>query len=40
MMTDIIVRDSPLEGRKHVIVTRDVVEKAERPEVTTTQKSA
>ena len=40
MMTDIMFEIPSLEGRKHVIVTRDVVEKAERPEVRQLQKSA
>jgi len=40
MMTDIMFEIPSIEGRKRVVVTRDVVEKAERPEVHLLQKSA
>jgi ATP-dependent Clp protease ATP-binding subunit ClpX len=40
MMTDIMFEIPSIEGRKKVVVTRDVVEKAERPEVHLLQKSA
>jgi ATP-dependent Clp protease ATP-binding subunit ClpX len=40
MMTDIMFEIPSIEGRKRVVVTRDVVEKSERPEVHLLQKSA
>ena len=40
MMTDIMFEIPSIAGRKRVVVTRDVVEKAEKPEVHQLQKSA
>jgi ATP-dependent Clp protease ATP-binding subunit ClpX len=40
MMTDVMFEIPSIEGRKRVVVTRDVVEKSERPEVHLLQKSA
>jgi ATP-dependent Clp protease ATP-binding subunit ClpX len=39
-MTDIMFEIPSMEGGKRVIITRDVVEKSERPEIHPIQKSA